>query len=292
MGAHNDWLVGNYTAAKAALVTELHTNMTTTLANVAGIIDKLNQLATVGMPAKSLNAFIQSYPLQACDSGASSTATATAAARQFLPGARALLKGDGMLPLPEGATPVPPPPRGAAAIKAMPATDSVATTTPVIAAAQGSGTTGDAAVGSSGPSAGGIAAGRFDVATRGSGAATMGEGTMSGGATSGSILRHRFNLPVGGAASGSATSMDTTGTTIGTTGAMGSGGSTAGNAAQPMDTPPAAGDATATGGATATGTGASMGAAPLVHPILGGPLMATAAKVNATMGTGNRKLLM
>jgi hypothetical protein len=54
-----------------------------------------------------------------------------------------------------------------------------------------------------------------------------------------------------------------------------------------MDTP-AAGGATATG----SGIGAAMGD-PVSRPSQGGsPVMAAAAQVNATTGSGNRKLLL
>jgi hypothetical protein len=143
---HDNWLMGNYTAAKAALVQELHTNITNTLANVAGIIANLQKLNTVGMPAKSLNAFaFAGYPLQTCD-GTTTAASATAATSQSMKALRAMLKGDGLLPLPLDATPVPPPPRMAGATKAMPTTDGPATPTTGMAA-QGSSPAGDATMG-------------------------------------------------------------------------------------------------------------------------------------------------
>lgn len=94
---HNQWLQGNFTAAKEALAQEVYTNMTNTLKDVKGIVDRLNQLATIGMPQGSLNAFLKSYPLQQCDAIAPST---TAAAGR---GLSKLLAGDGAVPLPDGA---------------------------------------------------------------------------------------------------------------------------------------------------------------------------------------------
>jgi hypothetical protein len=102
MAQHNAWLQSNYTAAQAALTQELVTNMTTMLADVKGIIDKLTQLSQVGMPAASLNAFDDFYPLQTCD-----VAGISGAAISRPP---ALLKGDGKMPLPKGAVVKPPAP--------------------------------------------------------------------------------------------------------------------------------------------------------------------------------------
>lgn len=98
---HNNWLTGNFTAAKEALVQEIVANMTTTLQDVKGIIDRLTQLGTIGMPAGSLNAFLESYPLQKCDAATSSATAATT-------GRSPALKGDGAVPLPAGAVLTPP----------------------------------------------------------------------------------------------------------------------------------------------------------------------------------------
>lgn len=304
MDTHNKWLEANYTAALEPLVPELHASITTALADVKGVIDNLNALAAVGMPATSRNAFSLSYPLQKCDVPTPLTGAQAAAGHQFLPGAEALLKGDGSMPLPAGSEPVSPATRAAASTTAMPTTDSVAaaTTVPGVAA-QSTGTTAETTMGTSGQSIGGLVAKRFvpvGSSSGSGGAEPIGSGATAGGSAAGlaagSILRGRFNLDT--ATSGSATTMGTTGTTGMATGGMAMGRPThggiadgrfhiGGSAAQPMDTP-AAGGATATG----SGIGAAMGD-PVSRPSQGGsPVMAAAAQVNATTGSGNRKLLL
>lgn len=109
--AHNNWLWGNYTAAKEALAQSILANVTTTLKDVKTIIGQLTQLGTIGMPAGSLNAFLESYPLQKCD--ALNPITTAAAA-----GSTASLKGDGAVPLPAGAVLTPAAPATAAAMVA------------------------------------------------------------------------------------------------------------------------------------------------------------------------------
>lgn len=132
LARHNEWLAGNFTAAKEKLAQELAANMTTALVNIKGIIDDLRKLNATGMPQKSLNAFAKMYPFQKCDNGATGSATGapgaggssssnigvgTLLASRFLPNAAALLKGDGAVPLPDGAVitpttaPAPPPPQ-------------------------------------------------------------------------------------------------------------------------------------------------------------------------------------
>jgi hypothetical protein len=245
MDLHNKWLEGNFTAAKDAVAQEMRTNMTTALANVKAIIDDLNKLATIGMPAKSLNAFFTSYPLQKCDGAPPTTPGSTPFdITRFLPGAQKLLIGDGLLPLPMGATPVPPSSRGSANTTAAPTTGG----------AESNSTTGDATMGASGQSAGGVMTGTSSNATMGTGGMGSGTGT-SGSGTMGSGTS-------GSGTSGSGTSGSGTmgsGTTTAPAGTMGSGTSGSGTSGSGGTTAPAGTMGT---GGMGSGTSASGGTTP------------------------------